>query len=231
MHTDRYGSALFTAGTGRRISPVGGEPLANCRITHTEKMTAVNTNLVARWHPLALGHQRRGLLVDLGLSGGNLVLYRKAHQHPRETGKPAIPSRCKATYHSEFIEGSGSLNVLQSLLQVGQLGLNLALSLLGALQSLGLKGLDSLELAVQIVGGRLEVLEVVLDLIDDLLVFQDLAVVVEVDRLGLLRQHLDLAASIVVALLESLQRRSRLAAKAQRAGHLGPVDLQSGATL
>lgn len=34
----------------------------------------VNTYLVARGHPLALGDERSGLLVDLGLGGGNLVL-------------------------------------------------------------------------------------------------------------------------------------------------------------
>jgi hypothetical protein len=32
------------------------------------------TYLVTRGHPLALGDEGSGLLVDLGLSGGNLVL-------------------------------------------------------------------------------------------------------------------------------------------------------------
>jgi hypothetical protein len=35
---------------------------------------AITTYLVARGHPLALGDQGGGLLVDLGLGGGNLVL-------------------------------------------------------------------------------------------------------------------------------------------------------------
>jgi hypothetical protein len=72
---------------------------------------------------------------------------------------------------------------------------------------------------------------VVLDLVDDGLVLQGLAVVREVDGLGLLGENSNLAAGIVVTLLESLQRRSGLAAKAQRAGDLGPVDFESGATL
>lgn len=42
----------------------------------------------------------------------------------------------------------------------------------------------------------------VLDLVDDGLVLQDAAVVGEVDGLGLLGQDLDLAAGVIVALLE-----------------------------
>jgi hypothetical protein len=57
---------------------------------------------------------------------------------------------------------------------------------------------------------------VVLDLVDDGLVLQDAAVVGEVDGLGLLGQELDLAAGVVVALLEVLERSGGLAAKAER---------------
>jgi hypothetical protein len=53
----------------------------------------------------------------------------------------------------------------------------------------------------------------------------------EVDGLGLLGQDLDLAAGVVVALLEVLERSSGLAAKAERGRNLGPVDLESGAAL
>lgn len=71
----------------------------------------------------------------------------------------------------------------------------------------------------------------VLNFVDDGLVLQDLAVVGKVDGLGLLGENGDLAASIVIALLEGLERRSGLAAKAKRVGHFGPVELESGATL
>lgn len=135
------------------------------------------------------------------------------------------------TYDSEVLEGTGSLDVLQGLLQVLQLGLNLTLGSLGVLNSLGLEGINSLQLAVDIVGNGLEGLEVVLELVDDGLVLQDAAVVAEVNGLGLLGQDLDLAASLVVALLESLEGDGGLAAEAEGGRHLGPVDLESGAAL
>lgn len=135
------------------------------------------------------------------------------------------------TYHSEILERSRSLNVLERLAQIRQLGLNAALGLLRALDGLGLEGIDGLELAVQVIRRGLEVLEVILDLVDDGLVLQGSAVIVKVDGLRLFRQRLHLAAGVVVALLERLQRRSRLAPKAQGAGHLGPVNLERGTTL
>ena len=136
-----------------------------------------------------------------------------------------------STYDSEVLEGTGSLDVLQSLLQVHQLGVNLALSLLSVGNGLGLEGVNGLKLAGNVVGGRLEVLEVVLDLVDDGLVLQDLAVVREVNGLGLLAEDLDLATGVIVALLEGLQGSGGLTAEAEGGGHLGPVDLESGAAL
>lgn len=136
-----------------------------------------------------------------------------------------------ATYHSEVFKRPSSLNVVQSLLQVNQLSLDLALSLLSALHSLGLKGIDSLNLTANIVGRRLEALEVALDLVNDGLVLQHVAVVGEVDGLRLLGKSLDLAARFVVTLLEGLQGGGRLAAEAERAGHLGPVEFESGTAL
>lgn len=135
------------------------------------------------------------------------------------------------TYNSEFIEGTGGLDVLKGLLEVAEFSLNLALGLLSALDSLGLEGINGLQLAGNIVGGGLEVLELVLDLVDDGLVLQNAAVTGEVDGLRLLGKELNLAARIVVTLLESLQRGSGLAAEAEGAGRLDPVDLESGATL
>jgi len=194
------------------------------------------TNLVSRRHPLALGHQGRGLLVDLGLGAGNVVLnkrHKTSVSHSKHTGtrEKKKKKKKKKTYHSEVLERPGGLDVLQRLLQAVQLLVDLALGLLGVLDGLSLKRLDGLELAVQVVRRRLEVLEGVLDLVDDGLVLEHPAVVVKVDRLRLLRQHLHLAARVVVALLERLERGRRLPAETQRAGQLGPVDFQSGAAL
>jgi hypothetical protein len=135
------------------------------------------------------------------------------------------------TYHGEVLEGTGSLDVLQSLLQVDKLGIDLALGLLGVLDGLGLESVDGLQLAADIVGSGLEGLEVVLDLVDDGLVLEDTAVVGEVDGLGLLGQDLDLAAGIIVALLEGLQGGGSLAAEAEGGRNLGPVELECGAAL
>lgn len=71
----------------------------------------------------------------------------------------------------------------------------------------------------------------VLDLVNDGLVLEETAVVGEVDGLGLLGQDLDLAAGIIVALLERLQRGGGLAAEAEGGRNLGPVDLECGAAL
>lgn len=137
----------------------------------------------------------------------------------------------EGTYDGKFIKRPGSLDIFQSLLQVHQLRLNATLGLFGRLDSLSLKGVDSLELAGNIVGGRLKGLEVVLDLVNDGLVLERLAVVREVDRLGLLRENSHFAAGIVVALLEGLEGCCGLAAKTEGAGDFGPVDFESGATL
>lgn len=53
----------------------------------------------------------------------------------------------------------------------------------------------------------------------------------KVDGGGELGKLLDLAADVVVALLEGLEAGDRLAAKAERGGDLGPVDLESCAAL
>lgn len=144
---------------------------------------------------------------------------------------PIFPKQKKNTYHSEVLERPGSLNVIQSLLQLNQLRLDLTPSLFSVLDSLGLKGIDRLNLARDIIASRLEVLELGLDIIDHGLVLQRVAVVVKVDGLGLLRQSLNLAARVVVTLLEGLQGCSRLATEAERAGNLGPVEFQGGAAL
>ena len=134
-------------------------------------------------------------------------------------------------YHSELLEWSRVLDVLQGLLQVLQLKVNLALGSLSILDSLNLEGRDGLQLAVEVVGGGLEGIEALLDLVDDSLVLEDAAVVSEVDGGRLLGQLLELAAGVVVALLEGLQRCNRLAAQTQRGGDFGPVKLESCGSL
>ena len=135
------------------------------------------------------------------------------------------------THHSEVLEGPGSLNVLKSLLEVLELSVDLGLGLLGALDSLGLVGLDGLDLAVDVVLLDLEGVELLLDVVDDGGVLQDGAVVGEVDLLGLLGQDLDLAARVIVALLEGLEGLGGAATEAEFGAQVGPVDLGGGAAL
>lgn len=135
------------------------------------------------------------------------------------------------TYHSEVLERPSLLNVLQGRSKILELEVDGLLGSLGILDSLSLEGVDGLDLAVDVVGEGLEVLEALLDLVDNGLVLEGRAVGGEVDGGGLLRELLDAAAGVVVALLESLQGGHGLAAETQRAGHLGPVDLESGASL
>jgi hypothetical protein len=142
----------------------------------------------------------------------------------------AVP-RCGYTYNSEVLEWPGLLDVLQGSSQVLELQVDSLLGSLGVLEGLNLEGIDGLDLTGNIVGGGLEVLESLLDLVDDGLVLQDGAVGGEVDGRGLLGELLDLAARILVALLEGLQGRDGLTAEAQRAGDLGPVELESCASL
>ena len=135
------------------------------------------------------------------------------------------------TYDSEVLERPGLLNVLQGGGEVLELEVDGLLGGLGILDGLDLEGVDGLDLAADVVGGGLEVLEALLDLVDDGAVLEHGAVGGEVDRRGLLRQLLDLAARVLVALLEGLQRGDGLAAEAERAGDLGPVELEGGASL
>lgn len=135
------------------------------------------------------------------------------------------------TYDGELLEAPGLLDVLEGLVQVLQLEVDLLLGRLGVLDSLGLEGLDGLDLAVDIVGLGLEGLEALLDLVDDGLVLEEGAVLGKVDLGGQFGQLLDLALGVVIARLEGLQRGDRLAAEAQGGGHFDPVELQSCGSL
>lgn len=64
-----------------------------------------------------------------------------------------------------------------------------------------------------------------LDLVDDLGVFEDRAVVPEVDGLGLVGEHLDFAAGIVVAFFEGREGGGGAAAEVELGGDFAPVEL------
>ena len=164
------------------------------------------TCLVARNGPAALGDELLGALVNLRLGSSNLI-------------------------NGEVGERPGVLNVLQCLLKVAQLLVDNGLSLLSALDGLGLEGLDGLDLPVYVVGLGLEGGELLLDIVDDGLVLEDGAVVREVDGLGLLGQHGNLAAGIVIALLEGLKGCGCVAFEAELLTNLGPVELEGCAAL
>jgi hypothetical protein len=162
--------------------------------------------LVAWHHPSALGNELVGLLVDRLLGSSNLV-------------------------DSEVLEWSGLLNVLEGSGEVLELEIDGLLGGLGVLDGLSLKGIDGLQLSADIVGNGLEGVESLLDLIDDSLVLEDGSVLGEVDGGGLLLELLDLAADVLVALLEGLQGGNGLATETEGAGDLGPVKLESCASL
>lgn len=127
------------------------------------------------------------------------------------------------TYNSEILERPGLLNVFQCLVQILQFLINDTLRLLGALDSLCLESLNGLHLSLNIIGGWLEGLELLLDIVDDGLVLEDAAVVGEIDGRGLLLELLDLSASVVVALLECNEGVGCAAFETELGTELGPV--------
>lgn len=136
-----------------------------------------------------------------------------------------------ATYDGELIEGASLLNVLQGLVQVLELHIDTALGLLSVLDGLGLESLDGLDLAGNIVGDWLESLEVLLYRINDGSVLEDSAVVGEVDTGWLSLEGSELAAGILVALLEGVKSSDSLSTKAKVGGDCCPVEFESCATL
>lgn len=147
-------------------------------------------------------------------------------QHP-----PTLASPTGSTYDSEILEWASLLDILQRLLQVLELQIHSILGSLSILDSLSLKGLNGLDLATDVVGDGLEGLEVALYRVDDGLVLEDGAVVREVDGRRRLGELLQLAARILVALLERLQRGDGLSAESEIRGDCLPVKLESCATL
>jgi hypothetical protein len=105
------------------------------------------------------------------------------------------------THHCELIERPSILDVLERLLQILQLLIHNALGLLSALQSLGLKRINCLDLPCHIDSLGLEVVESPLNLVNDGGVLQNAAIVGEVDGLGLLAEYDDFSARIIIALL------------------------------
>lgn len=135
------------------------------------------------------------------------------------------------TYNRDVLERPGGLNVGQGLLEILQLEADLLLGGLGVLDGLDLEGLDGLELARDVVGSGLVGSEALLNLVDNSLVLEDGAVVRKVDGGGKLGKLLDLAAGVLVALLEGLERGDGLAPKVEGAGDLSPVELERCASL
>lgn len=135
------------------------------------------------------------------------------------------------TYDGELVERAGVLDVLQGLLQILELHIDTALGLLSVLDGLSLEGLDGLDLAGDIVGDWLEALVVLLYRIDNGLVLQDGAVVGEVDGGWLLLESRELAAGILVALLEGVEGGDSGSTESEVRGDCCPVKLESCATL
>ena len=149
---------------------------------------------------------------------------------PKSTFHAKLPQRA-CTYHSQILKRPGLLNILQRLLQIPQLHIDPPFRILRTLDRLFLKRFNRLDLPAHIIRRRFPLLEVVLDLVDHALVLEDASVVREVDRLRLVRQHLHFAARVVVAFLERLQGRGRLAFEAEGGAYFAPVDFESCAAL
>lgn len=86
-----------------------------------------------------------------------------------------------------------------------QLHVDLALRRLSIFDGLGLERLDGFELLIKVVGGGLEGTVRLLNLVDDGLVLEDGAVMTEIDFLRGFGEDGDLAANVLVALLEGLE--------------------------
>ena len=162
--------------------------------------SGIRSYLVARWHPSSLLDKLLSVLVDLRSSLSDLI-------------------------NSSILPLSSALNITQGFLKTPQFNLNLALCLLGILQSDLFEALNGLDLLTDIVGLWLEGFVVLLDLVDHLCVLQDTAVVGEVDCLGLFGELLDSSASIVVSLLETRKGSRCLASEAELGADFAPVEL------
>ena len=93
--------------------------------------------------------------------------------------------------------------------------------------SLVLDSLDGLDLGLDVVGGGLEGLEGLLDLVNDGLVLEDLAVVGKVDGGLLLLKISQDTAGLLVAFAERAQGGNGLGLEAEGGGQLGPVNVGS----
>lgn len=127
----------------------------------------------------------------------------------------------------KLVERSGGLNVLQSLFQVGQFLLDKLSGFLSILQSLSLESLNGLNLLGDVVRNGLEGLESGFDLVNDILVLQNAAVVSKVDLTCSRRQFEELLAGIVITLAESLKGRHGGTSETEGRNDLGPIDLNS----
>ena len=129
-------------------------PAQHVSISRSSSDSQSNSYLVTRWHPSSLLDQLLRVLVNLRSSLNDLI-------------------------NGGILPGTSTLNVAQGLLKTSQLNLNLALGLLRVLQSNLFEALDSFDLLADIVGLWLEGLVVLLDLVDDLRVLEDAAIMLE----------------------------------------------------
>lgn len=127
------------------------------------------------------------------------------------TGTQECAGTLDWTYHSQFVERACFGNILQGRAEIRQLGINLVLGSLRILDSCGFEVFDRSQSIRDVVSLRLERLEGGLNLVDDGLILEDGAVVREVDFAGGVLQNGDLAAGILVALLEGLELGRSLA--------------------
>jgi hypothetical protein len=176
------------------------------RNLHLQNREISELLLVTRNGPSSTADQLGSSGVDIWTSGSNIL-------------------------NGELVERSGTLNVLESLCELPQLSINLNLRLLSILDSLSLEGLDALELGLEINGVWLEGVERGLDLVNNGLVLEDVAVLREIEGCWELFELGELPAGVFVALLEGREGGGSVALEAEGGGHLSPFNFESGATL
>lgn len=98
----------------------------------------------------------------------------------------------------------------------------------GDTYSLGLEGVNSLELSLDIVGDGLEVVKNLLGLVDNVLVLENALVVGKVDGGGLLLELGESSSGVLVPLPESRDLGDGVLAQAKVGADLGKIDSGPG---
>jgi len=124
----------------------------------------------------------------------------------------------------QLIEGTGLLDVGKSRLELLQLDVNLCLSLLSLGNRLGLEGLNSFNVGVDIISNGLEVRHKLLDLVNDGLVLENGSVVGKVDGGGLGGERMLQTLSLAVPLAEGLEGGDGLLSETERGVEASEID-------